>query len=69
MDDPHIIPVYEAGEAGGVLFIAMRYVPGGDLRAVLRREGPLTAGAGRGSSPRSPRRWMRRTRPGWCTGT
>src|ERR1700760_2000360 len=30
VDDPHIIPVYEAGEADGVLFIAMRYVPGGD---------------------------------------
>ena len=24
VDDPHIIPVYEAGEADGVLFIAMR---------------------------------------------
>jgi serine/threonine protein kinase len=32
VDDPHIIPVYEAGEADGVLFIAMRFVPGGDLR-------------------------------------
>jgi WD40 repeat protein len=41
VDDPHIIPVYEAGEAGGVLFIAMRFVPGGDLRRVLAREGPL----------------------------
>ncbi|MCW2933252.1 MAG: serine/threonine protein kinase, partial [Actinomycetia bacterium] len=40
VDDPHIIPVYEAGEAGGVLFIAMRFVPGGDLRRVLAREGP-----------------------------
>src|ERR1044071_7420217 len=28
VDDPHIIPVYEAGEAGGVLYIAMRYVAG-----------------------------------------
>ena len=28
VDDPHIIPVYEAGEAGGVLFIAMRFVSG-----------------------------------------
>ena len=27
VDDPHIIPVYEAGEADGVLFIAMRFVP------------------------------------------
>jgi serine/threonine protein kinase len=41
VDDPHIIPVYEAGEAGGVLFIAMRFVRGGDLRLVLDREGPL----------------------------
>ena len=41
VDDPHIIPVYEAGEAGGVLFIAMRFVQGGDLREVLAREGVL----------------------------
>ena len=44
VDDPHIIPVYEAGEADGVLFIAMRYVPGGDVRTLVRREGPLSAG-------------------------
>ena len=43
VDHPHIIPVYEAGEADGVLFIAMRFVAGGDLRAVIRREGPLSA--------------------------
>ena len=41
VDDPHIIPVHDAGEAGGVLFIAMRYVPGGDVRTLLEREGPL----------------------------
>jgi hypothetical protein len=44
VDDPHIIPVYEAGEAAGVLFIAMRFVRGGDLRQVLEREGPLPPG-------------------------
>ena len=44
VDDPHIIPVYEAGEAGGVLFIAMRLVSGGDVRGLLRREGPLPPG-------------------------
>jgi serine/threonine-protein kinase len=44
VDDPHIIPVYEAGEAEGVLFIAMRFVKGGDLRMVLEREGALPPG-------------------------
>jgi len=44
VDDPHIIPVYEAGAAGGVLFIAMRFVGGGDLRRVLEHEGPLPPG-------------------------
>jgi hypothetical protein len=44
VDDPHIIPVFEAGESAGVLFIAMRYVAGGDVRSVLAREGPLAVG-------------------------
>ncbi len=43
VDDLHIIPVYEAGEAGKVLFIAMRYVSGGDVRALLHRDGPMPA--------------------------
>ena len=42
VDDPHIIPIYEADESGGVLFIAMRFVQGGDLRQVLEREGRLS---------------------------
>jgi serine/threonine-protein kinase len=42
VDDPHIIPVFEAGEAEGVLFLAMRYVPGGDVRTLVRRAGPLS---------------------------
>ena len=41
IDDPHIVPVFAAGEADGVLFIAMRYVAGGDAHSLLRREGPL----------------------------
>lgn len=43
VEDPHIIPIYDAGESDGVLFIAMRYVAGGDLRSLLAREGPLPA--------------------------
>ena len=41
LDHPNVIPIYEAGEQDGRLFIAMRYVRGGDLKALLRREGAL----------------------------
>src|SRR6266516_1422274 len=41
LEHPNVLPVYEAGETDGVLFIAMRYVQGSDLAAVLRREGTL----------------------------
>jgi streptogramin lyase len=40
IDHPNIVPIYEAGEADGSLFIAMRYVEGTDLRARLR-DGPV----------------------------
>jgi len=41
IDHPHIIPIYEAGESGELLFIAMRYVEGSDLRRLLQSTGPL----------------------------
>ncbi len=41
---PHIIPVYEADEAGGALYMAMRHVQGGDARSMLNRLGPLPPG-------------------------
>jgi serine/threonine protein kinase/sugar lactone lactonase YvrE len=43
VDHPNIIPVFEAGESGGVLFIAMRFVLGGDVRRLLDAAGPLPA--------------------------
>ncbi|HET9253951.1 MAG TPA: protein kinase, partial [Pseudonocardiaceae bacterium] len=36
LDHPHIIPVYDAGEADGVLYLAMRFVDGPDLATVIR---------------------------------
>jgi serine/threonine-protein kinase len=36
-----ILPVYEAGELDGLLYIAMRFVDGVDLAGLVRREGPL----------------------------
>jgi serine/threonine-protein kinase len=38
---PHIIPVYQAGEAGGIVYLAMRYVQDGNARSLLSRLGPL----------------------------
>jgi predicted Ser/Thr protein kinase len=38
IDHPNVIPIYYAGEEGGVAYIAMRYVPGDDLRSLVRRE-------------------------------
>ncbi|WEO95368.1 serine/threonine-protein kinase [Streptomyces sp. FXJ1.172] len=41
IEHPHIVPVFEAGEADGVLYIAMCLVDGQDLRALIDRAGPL----------------------------
>jgi hypothetical protein len=40
IDHPNVIPVYEAGEEDGVLYIAMRWVHGTNLRELIAR-GPL----------------------------
>jgi hypothetical protein len=43
VDDPHIIPIFQAGESGRLLFIAMRLVSGGDVRTLVRQHGSLPA--------------------------
>ncbi len=40
---PNIILPHDAGESGGLYFLAMEYVPGADLGRLLEREGPLPA--------------------------
>ena len=44
LDHPNIIPIYDAGEEAGCLYIAMRYVEGRDLAQILEQEGPLGLG-------------------------
>lgn len=41
VEHPNIIPVYSAGESDGRHYIAMRHVNGGDVGALLTRQGPL----------------------------
>jgi serine/threonine protein kinase len=41
INHPNIIPIYDAGDSDGLLYIVMRYVDSGDLKSLLRREGPL----------------------------
>ena len=43
LDHPHVIPIYDAGEVDGVLYLAMRYVSGPSLQALIRDHGPLSA--------------------------
>ncbi len=41
LDHPNIVPIYDADEADGVLYIAMRYVEGSDLKQTIRDSGRL----------------------------
>lgn len=41
IEHPNILPIYDAGESGGYLYLAMRLVDGIDLRRLLEREGAL----------------------------
>jgi hypothetical protein len=42
IDHPNVVPVYEAGEAEGHLYLVMRWVRGTDLHALLKREKRLS---------------------------
>jgi len=41
IEHPNVIPVYDAGEEDGRLYLLMRWVPGTDLQALIRRSGRL----------------------------
>ncbi len=43
LEHPNIVPVYDAGEADDVLYLAMRVIRGTDLRRVITEEGPMDA--------------------------
>jgi YVTN family beta-propeller protein len=41
MNHPNVIPIHDMGSSGGLLFIAMRYVTGTDMRQMLKKRGRL----------------------------
>jgi len=41
LDHPNIVPIYEAGESDGLLYIAMRFVRGSNLSTLIKQQGPL----------------------------
>jgi serine/threonine protein kinase len=41
LQHPNVITVYDAGDADGLLYLAMQFVAGTDLRRLLEMEGPL----------------------------
>jgi serine/threonine protein kinase len=43
LEHPHIVPIYDAGDEGGLLYMAMRYIEGKDLRALISERGHLSS--------------------------
>ena len=62
VNHPNVCQIYEIGEDGGELFIAMELLEGEALAERLRR-GPLSAVRGGADRPRNPRRPLRAARP------
>src|SRR6202012_1224805 len=41
LNHPHVIPIYDMGSSDELLYIAMRYVSGTDLRQIIKKRGRI----------------------------
>ncbi len=70
LDHPNVVPLYEAGEEDGTVYIVTRWVDGTELGTLIHDDGPLrarTGGADRRADRRRRSRWP--TRRASFTGT
>ena len=70
LDHPNVVPLYEAGEEDGTVFIVTRWVDGTELGTLIQTRGCRSSRRGRRGPPlRSPRRSRWPTRRGSFTAT
>ena len=69
LQHPHILPLFDSGEADSYLFYVMPFIQGETLRDRLTREKQLPVPRPSGSPPKSPRRWTTPTGTAWSTAT
>ena len=68
-EHPSIVPIYAAGEAEGLQYIAMRYVEGTDLRDLMVEEGALPVDRTVTIASQVASAWTPPTPVGWFTAT
>ena len=62
LDHPNVVPLYEAGEEDGTVFIVTRWVDGTELGTLIHDEGPMEPARAAARRPRrSPTRSRSRT--------
>ena len=70
LQHPHILPLFDSGEADGYLFYVMPFVEGETLRDRLNREKQLPVADARPDRDRGRlARWTTRTGTAWSTAT
>ena len=69
LNHPNVIPIYDMGSQDDLLYIAMRYVSGTDMRQMIKKRGRILPATACSWSGRPPGRSTRPTARAWCTGT